>query len=68
MESQTLSSKYQVVIPKPIRERMQLRPGQKIQVIEYDGAIRLVPLQSIQALRGAAKGIDPTIPKEQDRF
>lgn len=68
MESQTLSPKYQVVIPKAIRERMNLQPGQQIQVIEYDGGIRLVPLEPIAALRGRAKGIDPSIPTEPDRF
>ena len=43
MQTVTVSPKYQVVIPKAVRESLQLRPGQKMQVIEYDGRIEFIP-------------------------
>ncbi len=50
----TISSKYQVVIPKPVREHLHLRPKQKLTVIEKDGMVILMPLQPLKALRGIA--------------
>ena len=57
MQSVTVSPKYQVVIPKTVRESLNLRPGQKMQVIEYDGRIELMPEREIKELRGFVKGI-----------
>lgn len=54
----TISSKYQVVIPKAARERLNLRPQQKLSVIEKDGMLILVPQMSLEALRGIAAGSD----------
>ncbi|MCF8106493.1 MAG: AbrB/MazE/SpoVT family DNA-binding domain-containing protein [Desulfohalobiaceae bacterium] len=51
----TISSKYQVVIPKAVRERMKLRPKQKLTVLEKDGMLILVPQVSLESLRGIAK-------------
>lgn len=67
MESVTVSTKYQVVIPKRVRERMGIKPGQKVQVISYMERIELVPLKSINEGRGFLEGIDTTIDREQDR-
>ncbi len=67
MESVTVSTKYQVVIPKRVREQMDIRPGQKIQVISYMGRIELVPQKSIKESRGFLDGIDTTVDREQDR-
>ena len=67
MESVTVSTKYQVVIPKRVREQMDIRPGQKIQVISYMGRIELVPQKSIKEGRGFLDGIDTTVDREQDR-
>ena len=67
MESVTVSTKYQVVIPKRVRERMGIKPGQKVQVISYMERIELVPLRSINEGRGFLEGIDTTIDREQDR-
>lgn len=53
----TISSKYQVVIPKPVREHLQLKPKQKLTVIEKDHMVILVPPTSLDSLRGIAKGI-----------
>ncbi len=63
----TVSSKYQIVIPKEIRERMDIRPGQKIQAFEFEDRIELVPLQPMDSMRGFLKGIDTTIESEPDR-
>lgn len=67
MHSVTLSPKYQVVIPLPVRRTMQLRPGQKIQVVEYEGRIELIPERDIAELRGFLKGIDTAFDREEDR-
>ncbi len=53
----TISSKYQVVIPKPVRERLHLKPKQKLTVIEKDGMLILIPHTSLDSLRGIAKGV-----------
>lgn len=63
----TVSPKYQVVIPKQIREALKLKPGQKMQVIEYDNRIELIPDRSISELRGFLKGIDTEFKRERDR-
>ncbi|MGH9861457.1 MAG: AbrB/MazE/SpoVT family DNA-binding domain-containing protein [Candidatus Acidiferrales bacterium] len=53
----TVSPKYQIVIPREIRERLKLKPGQKLVVWEYQGRIRLEPPRPISELRGIAKGM-----------
>ena len=67
MQTVTVSPKYQVVIPKSIRDALKLRPGQKMRVIEYDGRIELIPDRDISELRGFLKGIDTQIEREKDR-
>jgi AbrB family looped-hinge helix DNA binding protein len=52
-----VSSKYQVVIPKEIREKLKLKPGQKVMVVEKDGVIHLIPDKPIKELRGFVKGL-----------
>ena len=66
MPSVTVSPKYQVVIPKTIRESLKLRPGQKMQITEYDGRIELVPEREIKELRGFLKGINTEFKREED--
>jgi AbrB family looped-hinge helix DNA binding protein len=67
VETLTISPKYQVVIPKAIRERLRLSPGQKVQAVLYGDRIELIPLQPARRLRGFLKGIDTTVPREPDR-
>ena len=67
METLTISPKFQVVIPKRIRERLGLTPGQKVQAVLYGERIELIPLQPAKRLRGFLKGIDTTVPREPDR-
>ena len=57
MELTKVSSKFQIVIPKKIRELMALEPGEELQVLILDGSIRLYRPRSIEHLRGIAKGM-----------
>ena len=69
MDTVVVSSKYQIVIPKDVRERIDLKPGQKIVVIEKDGVIHLIPQKPIKEMRGFIKGIDTSqLRDEEDRF
>ena len=68
MQAVTLSPKYQIVIPRLVREEMSLRPGQKMQVIEYDGRIELIPERDIAELRGMIKGKNIALEREEDRL
>lgn len=63
----TISSRYQVVIPKDVREKLDLRPGQKVMAIPYRGRVELVPVRSMKEARGFLKGIDTSVPREEDR-
>jgi AbrB family looped-hinge helix DNA binding protein len=63
----TISPKFQVVIPKPIRDKLRLSPGQKIQAILYNNRIELIPVRPIKDMRGFLKGIDTTIEREGER-
>ncbi len=55
MERVKVSSKFQIVIPKKVRERMHLAPGQEMGVIERGGVAHLVPLKSLKELQGIAR-------------
>ena len=69
MMQTTISSKYQVVIPKPVREHLNLRPKQKLTVIEKDKMLILIPHSSLQDLRGIAAGARTDDYREKrDRF
>lgn len=67
MQTVTISSKFQVVIPKAIRQTLQLTPGQKMQAFLYEDRIELIPVRPVKQMRGFLKGIDTTIPREEDR-
>ena len=67
MDTSTVSTKFQVVIPLRVRRALGIRPGQKVQVIPYEGRIELIPLEPIQKTRGFLKGIDTRVEREADR-
>lgn len=68
MAAVTISPKYQVVIPKEIREKLGLTPGQKVEAIMYDNRIELIPVTPVNKLRGFLKGIDTRVERETDRL
>ena len=67
MTTITISPKFQIVIPKAIRERMGLRPGQKVQAIAYEDRIELIPIRRMKEMRGFLRGIDTSVEREPDR-
>ena len=68
METITLSPKFQVVIPKSIREALELRPSQKFSVVRDGARIQLVPLEPAKKMRGFLAGLDTTVPRDADRL
>jgi AbrB family looped-hinge helix DNA binding protein len=68
MEAVKISPKFQVVIPRDVRERLGLVPGQKMQVIAYGHRIELIPEQDIRNMRGLLRGIDTHVEREEDRL
>lgn len=67
MQIVTISPKYQVVIPKELREALHLEPGEKLQVFRYQNRIEFVPIKDIKKMRGFLKGIDTRIERDKDR-
>jgi len=65
METATLSTKYQLVIPRGARERLRLRPGMRFTVLNKGAVIYLVPERPIRHQRGVAKGATPTDLREK---
>ena len=63
----TVSPKFQVVIPRAIREAMGLEPGQKVQALQYQNRIEFIPVRSMRSMRGFLKGMDTTVVRERDR-
>ena len=68
MTTVSLSPKFQVVIPKEVREQMDLTSGMKIEVVPYGNRIELIPLRSLKTLKGSLKGIDTNVVREKDRL
>ena len=69
METATLSSKFQLVVPRTIRERLGLTPGTKLTVIDKGGVIYLIPQRPIRSLRGVARGAKPRgLREKKDRL
>lgn len=67
MEIVTVSPKFQVVIPQRVRESMGVKPGEKMQVVQYRDRIELIPQRSARDLRGLLRGIDTSVPRDEDR-
>jgi AbrB family looped-hinge helix DNA binding protein len=66
MDTVTVSPKYQVVIPLAIRQRMHIRPGERLEVISFDDRIELVPIRPMREMRGFLKGLDPSFQRDED--
>lgn len=67
METVTVSPKYQVVIPRSVREQLDIRPGQQMQVIAYEDRIEVIPVRPAKELRGFLAGLENTFEREEDR-
>lgn len=63
----TVSPKYQVVIPREIREALGLEPGQKVQALRYLNRVEFIPVRPMRSLRGFLKGINTAVPRDRDR-
>jgi AbrB family looped-hinge helix DNA binding protein len=69
MATTTISPKFQIVIPKEVREKLHLAPSQRLQIVEKGGVITLVPEVPLKSLKGALKGMSKTdIREKKDRL
>lgn len=69
MATTTISPKFQIVIPKEVREKLHLAPGQRLQAVEKGGVITLVPEVPLKSLKGALKGMTKTdLREKKDRL
>lgn len=68
MPAVTVSPKYQVVIPKAVRDAMGIYSGQKMQVLTYKNRIELIPIKPMEEMRGFLAGIDTEVAREKDRL
>lgn len=68
MHAVTVSPKFQVVIPQAARTLLGIRPGQRLQVLVYQGQLRLIPVRPMRELRGSLRGIGATVDREADRL
>jgi AbrB family looped-hinge helix DNA binding protein len=69
MPTATISPKFQIVIPKEVREKLRLAPSQRLQVVEKGGVITLVPEVPLKSLKGALKGMSRTgLREKKDRL
>lgn len=68
MDAVKISPKFQVVIPKEVRERLHLVPGQRMQIVAYGNRIEMIPEQKIASMRGFLARIDSTVTREDDRL
>ncbi len=67
MQTVTVSPKYQVVIPRALRKQLNVRPGQKVEVLVYEGRLEFIPVKKPKALRGFLRGIDTSVPRDRNR-
>ena len=68
MVAVTVSRKFQVVIPKEVREKLGIRPGQRLQVLQFQDRIEFIPLREIRSRRGFLRGMQTDVQREEDRM
>jgi AbrB family looped-hinge helix DNA binding protein len=66
MDTVTISSKYQIVIPSTIREKWNIKPGQKVRLIIFGNRLEVVPVRDIREARGFLKGMNSDIKREEE--
>ena len=68
MTTVTVSPKYQVVIPKEIRESTGIVSGQRVQMLNYRNRIEIIPIRPMKKMRGFLKGIDTNVERDKGRL
>ena len=68
METVKISPKFQVVIPKKLRDALKLSPGQRVQMVVYGNRIEMIPMKKISEMKGFLKGINTAVEREEDRL
>jgi len=68
MVTVTVSPKFQVVIPKAVRETLDIQPGQKLQILQFGDRIEFVPVRDVKSMRGFLRGIRTNVRREKDRL
>lgn len=68
MVTVTVSPKFQVVIPKAVRETLDIQPGQKLQILQFADRIEFVPVRDLKSMRGFLRGIRTNVRREKDRL
>ncbi|MBE7537090.1 MAG: AbrB/MazE/SpoVT family DNA-binding domain-containing protein [Opitutaceae bacterium] len=67
MTTVTVSPKFQIVIPKAVREGLSLAPGDKVEIVQLEDRIELVPIRPVAAMEGFLKNVRNTFKREADR-
>jgi AbrB family looped-hinge helix DNA binding protein len=68
MKTVTVSPKFQVVIPREIRQSLKIRAGEKVHVMQYRGRVEFIPIRPMKKLRGLLQGMDTRLEREPDRI
>ncbi len=68
MKAVTVSPKFQIVIPKAVRDSVGIVSGQKIQMLTYRNRIELIPIKPMNKMRGFVQGIDTEVKRDKDRI
>jgi AbrB family looped-hinge helix DNA binding protein len=66
MDTVTISSKYQMILPRAIREKWNIKPGQKVRLIVYGDRLEVVKVRDIKEARGFLKGMSSEIEREEE--
>jgi AbrB family looped-hinge helix DNA binding protein len=67
MATVKVSPKFQVVIPREVRQSLGIRAGQRVQVVAYEGRVEFIPLKPMKQMRGFLRGLDTTVERDEDR-
>ena len=67
MDTVTISPKFQVVIPRAIRDRLGLEPGQQVHALAYENRVEFIPVRPLKRMRGFLRGIETAVRRDRDR-
>lgn len=60
----TVSSRFQITIPRRIREHLGIQPGMKLEMTIIQDRIECIPVRNIETMRGFLRGMDTTVERE----